>query len=111
MSVNSALIFPPAAVYPVESGGVRAEALSIPGSGTSSTGEISRQQIAPELPGSPQDAVKVQWDKPDQIVIYQFVNQQGTLILQVPSEQMLNLAHQISQELAQEALPKEPGRD
>ena len=54
----------------------------------------------------PQDEVKVQWDSSDQIVVYQFVNQQGSLVLQVPSEQVLNLARQISQELAKEAAPK-----
>ena len=50
----------------------------------------------------------MQWNNTDRIMVYQFVNQQGSLILQVPSEQLLSLAQQISQELAQEAAPKEP---
>jgi len=103
MSVNSALIFPPSTAYPVDRGSVRAETPSIPLLGSSSTGENAPAQIAPAQGPSPEDAVKVQWDKSDQIVVYQFVNQQGCLILQVPSEQMLNLASQISEELVQEA--------
>jgi hypothetical protein len=103
MSVSSALIFPPSTEGPVERGGVRAEAFSIPGTGNGSGGENARAQIAPAGVPSPEDAVKVQWDNSDQIVVYQFLNQQGGLILQVPSEQMLNLASQISQELVQEA--------
>jgi len=46
-------------------------------------------------------------DTPDQAVIYQFLNQQGGLILQVPSKQILGPAHEISQELTQEAAPQE----
>jgi hypothetical protein len=107
MSVSSALIFPPSTEVPVERGSVRVEAPSIPGVGSGSSGENDQAQIAPAQASSPEDAVKVQWDTSDQIVVYQFVNQQGSLILQVPSEQMLNLASQISQELAQEAVPKE----
>jgi hypothetical protein len=86
---------------------VRAErSPSLPASGGASIGEISRSQNAPPVAASPQDEVKVQWDKQDQVVIYQFVNQQGSLILQVPSEQLLSLARQISQELVQETAPQ-----
>jgi hypothetical protein len=108
MSVSSALIFPPSTEGPVERGSVRADAPAIPGAGNGSTGEGSPvQSPAAETP-SAEDAVKVQWDSSDQIVIYQFINQHGSLILQVPSEQMLNLASQISQELGKEAAPKQP---
>jgi hypothetical protein len=86
------------------------ESPPIPGAGNGS----ARKNVPPQIPlvegPSPEDAVKVQWDKPDQVIIYQFVNQQGSVIVQVPSEQMLNLARQISQELAQEAAPKLPVR-
>lgn len=51
----------------------------------------------------PQDEVKLQFEPPGEIAVYQFVDQHGTLILQVPPQQMLDLARQISQELAQEA--------
>jgi hypothetical protein len=108
MSVSSALIFPPSTEDPVERGSVRAEAPSIPGTGSGSSGENDQAPIAPSQVSSSEDAVKVQWDTSDQIVVYQFVNQQGTLILQVPSEQMLNVASQISQELAQEGVLKKP---
>lgn len=102
MSVSSALIFPPSTEEPVERGSVRAEAATIPGAGSGSSGENAQAQIAPAEGPSPEDAVKVQWDTSDQIVVYQFVDQQGSLILQVPSEQMLNLASQITEELAHE---------
>lgn len=52
----------------------------------------------------PQDEVKVQIELPAEIAVYQFVNQQGTLVLQVPPQQVLNIARDISQELAQEAI-------
>jgi hypothetical protein len=103
MSVSSALIFPPSTEAPVERGSVRVEAPTIPGVGSDSSGENAPAQTAPAEVPSPEDAVKVQWDTSDQIAVYQFVNQQGSLILQVPSEQMLNLASQITEELAQES--------
>lgn len=108
MGVSSALTYPPSTEAPAERGSVRAEAPTIPGSGSGSEGEKSAVQTPPAEVPSPEDAVKVQWNTPDQIVVYQFVNQQGSLILQVPSEQMLNLASQISQELAHEAAPEPP---
>jgi hypothetical protein len=108
MSVSSALIFPPPTEGPVERGSVGADPPTIPGAGNVSTAESAPAQSAAAETPSPEDAVKVQWDSSDQIVIYQFINQHGSLILQVPSEQMLNLANQISQELGKEAAPKEP---
>jgi hypothetical protein len=55
---------------------VRAKQVAFfPASESDPTGEIRKSQNAPSPPASPQDEVKVQWDKPDQMVIYQFVNQ------------------------------------
>lgn len=51
----------------------------------------------------------MQMEPPGEIAVYQFVNQQGTLVLQVPPQPVLNLAVEISQELAQEAAPKAAG--
>lgn len=39
-------------------------------------------------------------------MIYQFLNQQGGLILQVPSDQLLSLARQISKEVVTGAVPE-----
>jgi hypothetical protein len=46
----------------------------------------------------------------DQIMVYQFMKQPGSLISQVAGEQALNLARKISQELTLEAVPKESAR-
>jgi len=55
----------------------------------------------PSLSPVPEDEVKVQADTPpDGIMIYRFVNQQsGALILQVPTEQVLSVAHGIEAQL------------
>jgi hypothetical protein len=50
----------------------------------------------------------LQWDTSDRIEVYQFVNQEGSLIVQVPSEQMLSIAREISATLAQEATSRDP---
>ena len=65
---------------------------------------------------SSQDEVKVQIEPPAEIPVYQFVNQQGVLVLQVPPQPMLNIARDISQEQVQEAIteksaPIEGGKD
>lgn len=107
MSVTPTVTYPPSAASLAENGVVRAEQPRlIPDAGGSSNGETQPIKTASLAPVSPEDEVKVQWDQPDQVVVYQFINQQGSLILQVPSEQMLNLARDISQELAQAAAPK-----
>jgi hypothetical protein len=87
---------------------VRAESPSIPSAGNGSTGENAPSQSPSTGLPIPEDEVKVQWNDSDQIVVYQFVNRQGSLILQAPSGQMLNLASQIAQELAQKATSKAP---
>jgi hypothetical protein len=48
----------------------------------------------------------VQWDTPitDRIMIYQFLNQRsGSLVLQVPSEEVLHVAHGIQEIFQQDA--------
>ena len=102
-------MFPPSTEGPVTHASMRVEQTqSVPGSGGAPTGEIGGTQNASVVVSSPQDEVKMQMDSPGEIAVYQFVNQHGSLILQVPSQQLLSLARQISQELAQEAAPKEP---
>jgi hypothetical protein len=110
MSIGSAL---GSATLPAEAqadqGNVRAEqALTFPPSGSESTGESKQSQKAPDLTPAPQDEVKVQVEPPGEIPVYQFVNQQGELVLQVPPQPVINLALAISQEQAQEAAPKGP---
>jgi len=72
-------------------------------------------QIHSTRSGPAPDVVKVQLEPPDEIAVYQFVDQQGTLILQVPPQVLLNLARDISQELAAETAAKsaavEGGKD
>jgi len=75
------------------------QAALAPTLGSSSTGEIQQPQNAGAVAGSPQDEVKVQLEPPGEIVVYQFVNQQGAVVLQVPPQQLLGLAQQISLEL------------
>lgn len=109
MNVDPAPVFRPSTEPQVEPGEVRAGQTPLaPRPGSGSTGENKRPQSAPAVAASPQDEVRVQWDTPDHVVIYQFVNRRGSLILQIPSEQMLSLARQITQELVREAAPKKP---
>jgi hypothetical protein len=116
MSVSPALGSQPSTEAQAEQGKTRAEqSQTFPPSGSASTGEISQSQNLPAEDVIPHDEVKVQIEPPGEIAVYQFVNQQGTLVLQVPPQPVLNLAVQISQELAQEAAPKaaaiEGGKD
>jgi hypothetical protein len=96
MSVSPTVVSAPATEPEAEQGKTRAEhVLTFPPSGSASAAETV-----------PQDEVKVQIEPPGEIAVYQFVNQQGTLVLQVPPQSVLNQAVQISKELAQEAAPK-----
>jgi hypothetical protein len=64
----------------------------------------SKNQVP--LPQFPEDEVTVQFDKPmnDDILIYQFLDKQsGSLILQVPSTQVLGVAHEIQNELQEQS--------
>jgi hypothetical protein len=69
----------------------------------SSTAERKQTQSAPAAATVPQDVVRVQLEPPGEIVVYQFVDQQGKVVLQVPPRQLLELAKQISQELQPKA--------
>jgi hypothetical protein len=79
---------------------------TFPPSGNDAAEEQSPAQSASTAAPRGQDEVKLQWQPPGETAVYQFVNQQGTLILQVPSEQELNLSREISQELAQKEAAK-----
>ena len=109
MSVSPAIGPQPSTEPQAEQGNVRVEKSppqTFPPSGNDASGEDSQTESASKPAPRGQDEVKLQWQPPGETVVYQFVNQQGTLILQVPSEQELNLSRQISQELAQEEAPK-----
>lgn len=86
---------------------MRSQEQTFPPSGNASPDEVKPTQSAAQSADSlPQDEVKLQWNSAQQVPVYQFVNQHGSLILQVPSEQVLDLAHDIAQELDQEPAPK-----
>lgn len=109
MSVGPTATFPPPTESQIGPGKVReAPPQTFPPLGNTSAGEGEQPQSAPVVRADQQDEVKLQWDTSDRIEVYQFVNQQGSLIVQVPSEQMLSIAREISTALAQEATPKEP---
>jgi hypothetical protein len=79
---------------------------SILGSGLSR--EHRNLQVHSPGSGPTEDVVKVQVEPPGETVVYRFVNQQGTLVLQVPPQQLLDLAQQISQELERKVPPQVP---
>ena len=79
--------------------------------GSDSTGESNRPQADTSVTTVPQDVVKVQMEPPGEIVVYQFVDQRGTVVLQVPPPQLLDLAQQISQELEPKARVKVPAEE
>ncbi len=110
MSVGPALRIPASTETQVEpgevSGDARANAPVLPGSGQDSYGKAAEQQSAPAGAVDPQDEVKVQFEPPGEVAVYQFVTQNGSLIVQVPSEQMLTIAREISQSLAEESATK-----
>jgi len=91
----------------IEAGPVRAAqtaSQSIPGGDP--VGETGDFPARASRSGPTQDVVKVQLEPPGEIAVYQFVDQQGTVVLQVPPQQWIEIAAQISKELAQEAAPK-----
>jgi hypothetical protein len=107
MSIGPTAQLRPSTEPQVDQGEVRsgnATAIPLPGSG--STGEQQPPQNAPSVASVPQDVVKVQLEPPGEIVVYQFVDHQGTVVLQVPPRQLLDLAQQISQELKRQAAPQ-----
>ena len=100
MHVGPAAAFQPSTDLPVDAAGVRAGQTPLPPApGGGSSGESDRSAESTSGNASPQDVVKVQLEPPGEIVVYQFVDQRGTVVLQVPPQQLLNLAQQISQEL------------
>jgi hypothetical protein len=66
-----------------------------------------RIQESPPAASIELDQVKVQWDTSAHLRIYQFVNQSGALILQVPSEQVLGVTRGIQESLQNELLQQE----
>jgi hypothetical protein len=106
MSVGPALRIPASTETQVEPTEVRANPPVLPGSGQDSYGKATEQQSASAGAVDPQDEVKVQFEPPGEVAVYQFVTQDGSLIVQVPSEQMLSIAREIYQALAQESATK-----
>jgi|SRR5579862_4260771 len=104
MSISPVLKFLPLESSPQPLGKSRAGAgPALPNSGTAATAETSNLGNTRSAAAGAQDVVKVQMEPPGETAVYEFMNQQGTLILQVPPQSELNLARQISQELTQEA--------
>jgi hypothetical protein len=106
MSLGSVLVVSPSAEANAEPAVARLAppaAQSI--SGTDSSRETDGQQTLKPQSVARQDEVKVQIEPPGAIAVYQFLNQDGNLVLQVPPQQMLDLAQEISKELAQEFAP------
>jgi len=107
MSVSPTLILPGSAQAQAEQGQVRVEQpASQPLPGSDPAAERSSSESQPSRSNLPQDEVKVQMEPPGEIAVYKFLDQNGTLLLQVPPQQLLDLAQAIYQELAQEAAPK-----
>jgi hypothetical protein len=103
MSVGPALRILASAETQAESEEVRAVA-QVSSLGEDSYGKTVGPENAPAVAADLQDEVKVQIEPPAEIAVYQFTSQDGSLIVQVPSEQMLHIARDISQELAQEGI-------
>jgi hypothetical protein len=107
MSVNAALIFPVSTESPAEQGQLRVQQPARqPVPGSDPPGEIGDPKSGLSHSDLAQDEVKVQIEPPEEIAVYKFLDQSGTLVLQVPPQQLLDLAQAIYQELAQEAAPK-----
>jgi len=106
MSVGPAVRVPASTEAQLEAAEVRPAAPVIPGSGEDSYGKTVEPQDNPKVTADPQDEVKVQFEPPGEVAVYRFVTHDGSLIVQVPSEQMLSIAREISQALEQEAAPK-----
>jgi hypothetical protein len=105
--VSSALVFPAATETQAAPGPVRAEQPTpVPVPGSDPAAESGRPQDQTVHASAAQDEVKVQMEPPGEIMVYRFLDQNGTLVLQVPPQQWINLAQAINQELEQEAAPK-----
>jgi hypothetical protein len=108
MIVSPTHTFPPSAEDQAAQGKVRApQEQTFPPSGDNPPEPARPPESASAGNADPaQDEVKLQWNSAEQIQVYQFVDQQGSLILQVPSQQLLNQAGDIAQELTHEEAPK-----
>ena len=117
MRIDPVLVFPPVSDPPVAQSRVRPEASARstpnPVNDAPPQPKVNQVQVqenrntkstAP-APMFPQDEVEVQYDKQlKEELIYQFLDiQSGKEFLQVPSQQVLNVAHRIFQELSSEA--------
>jgi hypothetical protein len=76
-------------------------------SGTGSTKESGASPAQITSSNRVQDEVKVQIEPPGEIAVYQFVDQNGSLVLQVPPQQIIDLAQEIAQELSRKTVPVE----
>jgi hypothetical protein len=104
MSVGSVLVISPSAESTAESAVVRfAQPATQPISGIGSSRENDSPQTLESQQNARQDEVKVQIEPPGALAVYQFLNQDGTIVVQVPPQQWLDLAQEISKELAQES--------
>jgi hypothetical protein len=104
MKVSPESLFPPSPASQADGAKLRSKPevpSPVPGNASSQENGNPTKEAPP--PAATQDEVKLQWDSENQIVIYQFLDQHGEVVVQVPSQQMVNLARQIEQELLKEA--------
>lgn len=82
---------------------------AVPRTGNSPANAVPRPaKNEPLVPSSVQDEVKVQWDGSVHLRIYQFVKpESGALVLQVPSEQVLNVTRGIQESFQRESAEAE----
>jgi hypothetical protein len=108
MSVSPTHTFPPSPEDQAVPGNVRvAQEQTFPPSGDNPPEAVKPPESAPAADADRgKDEVNLQWNAAEKIQVYQFVDQQGSLVLQVPSQQMLNQAGEIAQELAHDDAPK-----
>ena len=96
MGVGPAPVFPPSAVIQVEPGEVRVRQTPVPILGSGSTAENRQQRPAPLVTADPQDVVKVHLNPPGKTgvyqFVYQFIDQPGIVLLQIPPPQLLEQA-------------------
>jgi hypothetical protein len=108
MSVGPTQRLPASIETQVEPGGARANVPVSPGPEQDSYGKAADAQNASSTASDPQDEVNVQFEPPGEIAVYRLVSSDGRLIVQVPSEQMLSIAREITQLLAREAASLKP---
>ena len=108
MSVNPALMFPPATEGPVACGTLPVQQIQfLPGSGDDSTKERGGLQNAFGPLSSSGYEAEMQLNSPGEIGEYLLFKQHGSFMLKVPSRRWLRLVRQIPQELVHTAAPCE----